>query len=400
MCAAAAFGQIEEQIAMPLNRFRMPGPLGLDLRHYQKESESEYLDRILTRLRSNESGNARKPVPALSNQRVIELLDRIGGGSQSSAKTMPLEKALSQMFVSAPSKAKGTEGDNPNPPRQPNPFDPALLNAALQAGIRVRLYKNEDPKDKPGNELKLPSTAAAAAGAAAAVVPILPPAGQFPGPVPRGPVNLPGIRPDAFRWPFVEPAPPPATVPGAGGTSAMRFPSPVGVITAGAVVLFFGALIPSDSGIKQIDRTKIGTLLDKLTAIVREEEERLNKETFNGDWSGVAGVNPNLWARIIELKEKDPWTAFKLLKIGFGRTMEERVAFRIIADPDLTDAIDRVGGANQPDFRGDPLGPLEGFTFDITTEEDLEPHLKRRERASYGRYLLVFTYDRWFKESL
>ena len=393
---------------MPLNRFRIPGPLGLNLGSGQ-DSHSGYLERVLAGLGARKGGEPSRPGPAaLSQQQVLQLVGNLGKRPFSPAKPQAVAVAPRSSFAdAAPSKAKGTVGDNPNAPQPP--FNSALLDAAIRAGIRVRYYKRGEPKDKPGAELKLPSTSAAAAGVAAAVVPILPPPAQFPGPVPSGPMNVPGIRPDAFRWPFIEPTPPPATAPGAGGTSALRFPSPLGIVTAGAVILFFGALIPSDSGIKQIDKSKIGTLLDRLAAIVREEEERLNRETFNGDWSGVAGMNPNLWKRIKELSEKDPndpskgrdpWTAFKLLKIAFGRTIEERVAFRIDADPELTDAIDRAGGANRPDFTGYPLGPLEGFTFDITTEEDLQPHLDRKERPEYGRFLIVYTYDRWFKDSL
>lgn len=240
-------------------------------------------------------------------------------------------------------------------------------------------------------ELKLPSAVFTAAGT---LLPILPPA-QLPGPIPTGPLNLPGpFQPNAFApGSFVEPV----VTPGVSGGSPITLP---GVVTAGAVVLFFGALIPSDSGIKQIDRTQIGRLIDKFTAVVRQEEERLNRNTFNGNWSEVEQTNENLFKRIAELKDSDPFLAFKLLKIAFGRTIEDAVAFRVLLDPELDDAIDRVGGANQPDFRGNPIGPLEGFSLDITTEVGLQSHLDRKDRPAYGRHLIIFTYERWFKDTL
>ena len=60
--------------------------------------------------------------------------------------------------------------------------------------------------------------------------------------------------------------------------------------------------------------------------------------------------------------------------------------------------IDRVGGSNQPDFKG--RGELEGFSLEVTIEAGLQTHLDCKENPNYGRFLLVFTYKRWFNQTL
>jgi hypothetical protein len=372
----------------------MPGPLGLASPpgHLIRDGDA-FTD--LLRLQPNPSSQSHTPVPPLSDHQISDLLDEIGGRSEPPKRGLLLATALTGDVV----------GDSPTPPpgapvKPPDKPDQALLDAALKAGIKVMGYRKGEPKNTPGIDLKLPGGAAVIG--AAAVVPILPSPASLPGtPTPGGPLNLPGpFRPNAFApGTFIEP--PPATAPGAGGAPARAvLPGAGAAVAAGSVVFFFGSLIPSDSGIKKIDKTRTWELIDRFARFVREAEEKLNNMTFHGDWSYVKNMNPNRWKRIAELRTKQPWVAFSLLKMAFGFTIEEMVAGRIMGDAEMDDAIDRVGGGGKPDFRGSPIGPLDEFSLEITTLDDLDPHLARKDNPEYGKYLLVFTYERWFNDSL
>jgi len=291
-----------------------------------------------------------------------------------------------------------------------------MLEAAIAAGVRVFVAEKGSDNVKD-TEIRIPEAVAAAMAAAA--VPPPTPIGQVPGmtniplgaPGPSGVgVNFPGTSWGNVGYapgaqpaaPAVDPVPAsPATAPG--GSPALRaiLPAVGGIATAGMVVLSAGMIFASDTKIHQIDFSQTNRLIDKVVKIVEEESARLNKETFDGNWTTVAACNPELFKRIAELaNSNDPWTGFKLLKIAFGRTVEEMVANRIVVDPELDDAIDREGGANKPDFRGNPLSPLRDFTFDVTTFDDLKRHMARKENPAYGRYLIGIGYERWFKDSL
>jgi hypothetical protein len=174
------------------------------------------------------------------------------------------------------------------------------------------------------------------------------------------------------------------------------------LLSAGSVILSAGMMIPSDSGIKQVDHSPetIWRLIEKFSALTKDVADKLNKETFNGDWSALQEANPALWEKIVQkMSASDRATkeeGMRLLRALFGIAVEEGVADLLISDAELDDALIHVGGSNQPDFKGMPNSPLSEFTLDITTEAGLEGHLKRIGRPNYGRYLLVITYERWF----
>jgi hypothetical protein len=71
----------------------------------------------------------------------------------------------------------------------------------------------------------------------------------------------------------------------------------------------------------------------------------------------------------------------------YGRTVEATVAEKVANSSFLSDYLEHVGGANNPDFR--ELGPLQGLLFDITTIGDAKSHL---DRSWYGENLVVIPY--------
>jgi hypothetical protein len=203
-----------------MNRFRIPGLLGLNPRSYQPESDAQFIDRLMSKLsdgKANLSGSAVQP---LSEGQVLGLLNQIDGPSRVVAEVREL--------VAAPiARSEGEFRDPARSPATTSPFDQKLLDAALNQGVRVRFYKKGVPSDKPSVELKLPSLVAAAAGAAVAAVPVVPPPAQLPGPVPSGPLNLPGpFSSNAFApGSFVPPGG--GVAPGAGGSPPIAEPPPI-----------------------------------------------------------------------------------------------------------------------------------------------------------------------------
>ena len=130
---------------MLLNRGRLPGSLGLELRQFQRQSDERHLQTILTVLRLESAGHGSSPVPPLTKDQMVSVLDRAEGRSQSFGKPTALERApaktplngSSNNLLGAPSKAKETAGDKQNALPNTAPLE-AALQVIGRAGIVIR----------------------------------------------------------------------------------------------------------------------------------------------------------------------------------------------------------------------------------------------------------------------
>jgi hypothetical protein len=139
--------------------------------------------------------------------------------------------------------------------------------------------------------------------------------------------------------------------------------------------------VAAHSGGEQASPTTVE--LNEAFANVLDERNR----QLASDLTQIEKYEPRLYEAIGG--KVSPETALKLAKIAYGRALEKMVAEAIADNFALNQYFEYQGGANNPDFVG--KGPLEGLSFDITTESDLQRHIDKRQ---YGENLVVHPYSR------
>jgi hypothetical protein len=175
----------------------------------------------------------------------------------------------------------------------------------------------------------------------------------------------------------------------------LRLPSVAGVVGAAATILWFGATFASDSAIPEDDPKLRVKLVERFKKVVKEQNERLNKATFDNDWSLIQQHQFGLWQSVLEkMQEDDFGTAILLLQLAYGNTLERIVAEAVFLDEVLDKYFKYLAGPNNPDFYG-YRRPVISLNIDITTERDAANHLDPKKRPRYGENLLVIVYRWW-----